>query len=54
MKGVTAMSSVISIVLTTVTAPFGMKVSAREFADKLQDPASAISFDAAAFACFPR
>lgn len=46
------MSSVISIVLTTVTAPYGVKISARELADKLQDPASATSFDAAAFAFF--
>lgn len=46
------MSSVISQVLTTVNAPYSVKVSAHELAAKLQDPASAASFDASAFAFF--
>jgi hypothetical protein len=46
------MSKVISQVLTTVNAPYSVKVSARELATKLRDPASAASFDASAFAFF--
>ena len=46
------MSPVASMVLTTVTAPYGVKVSARELADRLQDPASAAVFDAPTFAFF--
>lgn len=46
------MSRVISQVLTTVNAPYSVKVSAHELAAKLQDPASAACFDASAFAFF--
>lgn len=46
------MPPVISKVLTTVNAPYGVKVSAYELAAKLQDPASAASFDVSAFAFF--
>jgi hypothetical protein len=46
------MPPVISKVLTTVNAPYGVKVSAHELAAKLQDPASADSFDVSAFAFF--
>lgn len=46
------MSPVASMVQTTVTAPYGVKVSARELADRLQDPASAAIFDAPTFAFF--
>lgn len=46
------MSQVISQVLTTVNAPYSVKVSAHELAAKLQDPASASSFDVSAFAFF--
>lgn len=46
------MSLVVSMVLTSVTAPYGVKVSARELADRLQDPASAAVFDAPTFAFF--
>lgn len=45
-------SPVISLVLTTVTASYGVEVSAQELADKLQDPASAAAFDAPTFAFF--
>ncbi|WP_026792224.1 hypothetical protein [Pleomorphomonas oryzae] len=46
------MSQAISQVLTTVNAPYSVKVSAHELAAKLQDPSSATSFDASAFAFF--
>ena len=45
-------SPVISLVLTTVTASYGVKVSAWELADRIQDPASAAAFDAPTFAFF--
>lgn len=49
---VAKMPPVISKVLTTVNAPYGVKVSAHELAVKLQSPASATSFDVSAFAFF--
>lgn len=45
-------SPVISLVLTTVTASYGVQVSARELADRVQDPASVAVFDALTFAFF--
>lgn len=46
------MTAVISKVLTTVNAPYSEKVTAHELAAKVQDPASAASFDVWAFAFF--
>jgi hypothetical protein len=48
----TMTSPVISLVLTTVAASYGVEVSARELADRIQDPASATAFDAPTFAFF--
>lgn len=45
-------SPVISLVLTTVTASYGVEVSAWELADRIQDPESATAFDAPTFAFF--
>ncbi len=46
------MPQVISKVLSTVNAPYSVKVSAYELAAKLQDPESAACFDVSAFAFF--
>jgi len=51
-ESMTMTSPVISLVLATVTASYGVKVSAWELADRIQDPASAAAFDAPTFAFF--
>ena len=46
------MSGVTTLVLTTVNAPYGAGLSARQLAAKIADPSSAATCDAAVFAFF--
>ena len=46
------MAKVASLVLATVTAPYGAKLSAHELAALIADPSSATNFSAAAFSFF--
>lgn len=46
------MTNVAKKVLTTVNAPYGVKLSAHQLADMIVDPASAEVFDASVFSFF--